>query len=54
MERASSRTEPKFGVMTVLCCCQLQLTKEPLKFPLLSQSCGQDGASLPGDSSTAV
>lgn len=54
MEEARTRNEPKFGVMIVHCCCQLQLTKEPLKLPLLSQSCGWNGASLPGDSRTAV
>lgn len=54
MQRASTRSEPKFGVMIILYCCQLQLTKKLLQFPLLSQPWGWDGASLPGNSRTAA
>lgn len=42
MEGASTRREPELGVLIALCCCQLQLTKEPLHFPLLSRSWGWD------------
>jgi len=48
MEGASTRTEPESGVMLLLYCCHLELTKEPLRVPLLSQSGGWDGDSLLG------
>lgn len=54
MEGASARREPEFGVVIALCCCQLWFTKEPLMFPLLSQSCTWDCPSFLGDSGTAA